>query len=1028
MNGRKTNSFSVRLGVCTRKALRLAQISARFLLICMLAATVASGSTLDLNQLDHAAWTGRDGAPMAIDAIAQTANGLLWLGSSNGLYQFDGSHFVAFSSKNNEPELPSAVSTLYVSPDDAVWVGFWIPGIALIRNGHVRIFAARDGVEGSVNQILGGPGGTLWAVAHGQLIRYDGDKWVHDPIAAKLSAGDNITRAFFDIAGTQWITAGDSLYSRASTTQAFDRKGDASEAANRFGQSADGRVWISKVSTGANTPNRFQMIAPTSQASSSAHTPRVEFSEFLADREGAFWFLTSKGVVRAREREQTKFLDSHNDNHDWQNLEHLSNSDGLSSDECTAIFQDKAGTVWIGTARGLDRFSVPKLVKFIAEKLVGVAYVSPGRNGEIWIASGESPLISADTSLIETHGKSREITALHSDRTDAEWFTDALHLWRFSNGAFSSIPFPEPIRPYSAHQIAGDGRKDLYVLIIRKGVWRFSNDRWNTVSASGLPESMATTIFVDANGKLWVGYIDGEVRMLDDGAGRSYVTGEVGVGPIEVLSQNRWGLFAGGAEGVAVLHAGHFVPLSFSNRSLVRGTSGIVESGNGDLWLNGSHGVIHVAAAEIEAALRSPTHLILSERVFLDGGPLTAAEETIGIPTAAASTNGQLWFSNGGTVYSLDPDSHLFKEAPPPIEISSVVSDGAAQQTEKGISFMRAHSLRVGYFGIELASPERVRYRYKLDGYDNNWQDAGEGREAAYTSLGPGRYIFHAAATVDGQRWSESSPLSIKVLPAFYQTAWFRALALAFIVGLLWTLYAMRVRYLAHQIQERSEARANERVRIARDLHDTLLQGVHGLMLRFHYAAESFPEDHQSRILTSSALTIADRVIAEGRDKVSGLRGDTTTCQDLEEELSFVATELNWLSKVDFSIQTVGGAFSLDPLVLDELCAIAKEAVRNAFLHADATKITVELLYGAGEFCWICRDNGKGLDLDTFKRGGRAGHWGLLGMRERAEKVGLTLRFHSESGSGTEVVMTTSRKRRYSNLVSTRVTFKELVK
>jgi signal transduction histidine kinase len=311
-------------------------------------------------------------------------------------------------------------------------------------------------------------------------------------------------------------------------------------------------------------------------------------------------------------------------------------------------------------------------------------------------------------------------------------------------------------------------------------------------------------------------------------------------------------------------------------------------------------------------------------------------------------------------------------------------------------------TLQIAYTAPNLSIPERVRFRYKLDGQEKNWNDAGRRREAFYTNLGPGHYSFHVIACNDDGVWNETGTTwNFFIAPAWYQTLWFKMLLGLAAIGLSWMLYSLRLRQATAQIQARLGERLEERERIARELHDTLIQSVDGLMLRIQTAlSESDP--NRSRLMIEKALDSADEVMLEGRQRVHALRAEATTVNELSEALASYGRDLAEDHPAEFSVALVGSPKLINPFVRDEAYRIGREALGNAFQHAGATKVEVEVTYDHAMVHMRVRDNGRGIDEYTLN-GGRPGHWGLRGMRERANVIGGKLVLWSRLGVGTEI-------------------------
>jgi len=308
---------------------------------------------------------------------------------------------------------------------------------------------------------------------------------------------------------------------------------------------------------------------------------------------------------------------------------------------------------------------------------------------------------------------------------------------------------------------------------------------------------------------------------------------------------------------------------------------------------------------------------------------------------------------------------------------------------------------------MDLTDPRRVVYRYRLEGpdaSDSSWHDVGPRTEAAYTRLPPGSYRFQVMASNGNDIWTQPvSSATFRILPHYYERPWVQGLFVLAGLLLAWAAISLRLRYVSAAIRMRAEERADERVRIARELHDTLLQGVQGLLLSFHVAAEKVPADHVSKKALEKALTTADRIIVEGRNRVSRLRADNLNDAELKSLIESVAANFNSVRTIDFSVERSGGSDILHSDVVDEIFCIAREALTNAFRHSEASRIVIELDYQKGEFRMSCRDNGRGFDAFPQRANATNGHWGLRGMAERAERIGANFACISSADQGTEI-------------------------
>ncbi len=433
----------------------------------------------------------------------------------------------------------------------------------------------------------------------------------------------------------------------------------------------------------------------------------------------------------------------------------------------------------------------------------------------------------------------------------------------------------------------------------------------------------------------------------------------------------------------------------------------MLETETGDLWMNGSSGITHIPAAELALWLHDPGYAVSAERLdALDGLPGLSAER-IPEPSLAESRSGRLWFATTRGIAWLDPATlhENLNRLPPPVMISSILSNGKTYAGSSDLT-LPAHTerLEINYTALSLAIPERVMFRYKLDNVDSEWQDAGTRRQAFYTRLPPGHYQFHVIASNNDGVWNETgASVGVAIKPAFYETWWFRTVVVFAAVVLLWWAIRLRIASIARQLQARLAERVAERERIARELHDTLLQSLFGLTLRFHTAADRLAADDPARAALDDALRQSDKVMQEGRERVLNLRARHTESTSLADALAQTGNHLRAIHLAHFQVSVVGDPQPLDAIVQEEILLIGREALTNAFTHSGAQNIVAEVSYQPGSLHLRVRDDGNGIDEAVLKAGYRSGHWGMPGMRERANKMHGELRVVRPKEGGTEI-------------------------
>jgi signal transduction histidine kinase len=365
--------------------------------------------------------------------------------------------------------------------------------------------------------------------------------------------------------------------------------------------------------------------------------------------------------------------------------------------------------------------------------------------------------------------------------------------------------------------------------------------------------------------------------------------------------------------------------------------------------------------------------------------------------------SGRIWFAFRGGLGVIDP-ARAVGLPPASVAIESVSVDGLALGTGPAVRYpANRRRIAFNFIGVSLSVPARVRYRYRLDGYDAEWSPPTESREADYTNLEPGQYKFRLIASNGEGLWNgEEVILPFTVDPLLWQTLWFRLVAALLVIASLFAAYRYRLSRIRAAMTLRFEERLAERTRIAQELHDTLLQGFLSASMQLQVAADFIPEEAKSRPIVTRVLQLMQQVIEEGRVAVRGLRAGRTSVVPLETALSQIKDEVAPDDPVDFRAIVEGVRRSLHPILQDEIYSIGREALLNAFRHARAQHIEVELNYAHNGFRMFVRDDGVGIEPDVL-RVGRDGHWGLVGMRERADRIGAQLHVFSRISAGTEI-------------------------
>jgi signal transduction histidine kinase len=719
-------------------------------------------------------------------------------------------------------------------------------------------------------------------------------------------------------------------------------------------------------------------------------------------------------------------------------------SRGLSGDSVLDLFEDREGNVWVSTTEGLDRFRELAAATITADQGLppgGISSVMAARDGSVWV--GATPALSrwhdGQWTVFRTprdkrvSGLPAGSSSLYQDSRGRVWFGGHGGLSYLENDRFIAVG---GVPGGYVDEIAEDRAGNLWIAHRSAGLLRLSPDlevqriAWSELG-SGRPARRIA--FDPIRGGLWLGYVAGDVSYVQDGKVHATYTAANGLGR-GIVNQVRVG--ADGAVWVATegglsrLKGGRVMTLSGRN-GLPCDTVKWMLYGD-DVWLYLGCGVARIARAELDAWAAAGDEGKAADRgvraTVFDSSDGIRSERIPGSssPSAARSRDGKLWFAAAGGVSVLDPRSLPHNALPPPVHIEQVVAD---RKTYEASSQLRlpplVRDLQIDYTALSLVAPEKNRFRYKLEGRDRDWQDADNRRQAFYTDLGPGNYRFRVIASNNSGVWNEKgAALDFSVAPAYWQTNWFRALCVAALVVLLWALYRLRLRQVRRQFSATLEARVNERTRIARELHDTLLQSFHGLLLRFQTVVELLPgRPAEAKKLLEGTIDQAAGAITEGRDAVQGLRSSVAESNDLAEALRTLgeqlAAEEDGDDRVTLCVEVQGVPRTLHPILRDDVFRIGGEAMRNAFRHAGAKRIEVELRYDAEGLRLRVRDDGKGIAPEVLTLGGREGHFGLHGMRERASLIGGKLTVWSAPDSGTEVELSIPASHAYAASLST---------
>ncbi|MBV9299879.1 MAG: hypothetical protein JO066_12985 [Verrucomicrobia bacterium] len=730
-------------------------------------------------------------------------------------------------------------------------------------------------------------------------------------------------------------------------------------------------------------------------------------SVLLLDHENVLWVGTEKGLYRIC----------------GQQVDRFQSKDGLSSDMVNAIYQDREGNLWVTSAEGIDYFHDSRVITFSGPEGLGQneadgIYLS--RDGTLWVSRpGSLGGIRKDKVFALKTGKrlpGKQITSIFEDHNGRLWIGIDRELSIYQNGSFHWIRRADERSLGLVVGITEDVENNIWVEVSGSPRTLFRIQDLQVKEEFPTPRlPAARKIAADPQGGIWLGLMDGDLARYRKGhleifsyshdKPRDYV---------EQLTVSSDGTVLGSTRnGVIAWRKGKQQTLTVRNGLPCDTVFAHVFDNHNSLWLYAACGLIKITSAELQKWWQNPNAKLLTRTLDTFDGAHPARSYFNG---ATRTPDGRLWFVNSVAVQMIDPAHMASNGLAPPVRIEQLIADRKSYSTLNHVRLPSlTRDLEIDYTALSFVIPQKVRFRYKLENYDIDWQEPGTRRQAFYTDLQPGKYKFRVIACNNDGLWNEEgATLNFSITPAWYQTNWFCLSCLAAFSLLLRVLYQLRMRQVAKEFHAKIEASVGERTRIARELHDTLLQSLHGVMFRFQAARNMLPQRPEEAMKAlDSAITRTEQAIAESRDAIKDLRAVLLPQTDIAEALAATGKELtdsqrgNFNTPV-FSVTVEGEPQQLAPMIQDEVCRIAHEILLNAFRHAEAHRVEAEIRYGRHLLRLRFRDDGKGIDPEILTKGGRPGHWGLPGIRERAQHIGAKLDFWSEAGAGTEVQLSLS--------------------
>jgi len=976
---------------------------------------LALNPALEVNQYAHTAWRLRDGFFKGlIRSITQTSDGYLWLGTEFGLLRFDGIKAAPWEPSGSQRLPSSDIWSVLAGHDGSLWIGT-AKGLARWRGDRLTHYPELSGRF--VQRLVEDREGTVWAsgigVPAGILCAVRDAGVTCD--GADGTFGYGPFSLYSDRKGNLWVQAPGGLWKWYPEPRTFLSIPGEVGSIQGFEQDSAGRLLFT-------THDGIRRIVGTTSEpySLTATDEPFEPHTLMRDRHGGLWIGThTEGIVHVRDGRIDRF----------------GPADGLSGASVAQLFEDREGNVWVATTTGLDRFRDFAVSRISARQdLAGSASaVTAAGDGGVWIANSEGVAKWINGRLLTYRAREEQgdrpiargirvsglprggvWTVFHDDRRRT-WLASPRGFGYLLNNRFVDLP---GVGARSVRTIAEDARANVWVADQRLGLIRIAaggqieRTPWSSLGHT----DFATALAADrGQGGLWLGFFNGGVAYFKDGKIQA------SFGPAEGLSQG-WvkalhmgsdaALWVAAETGLSRVQQGHVATLSRANGLPCDSVNWVIADDAGSLWVNMACGLARVTLQDVDAwssgRIRSiaPTLFDAADGVYSESTPSGAT------PFVAKATDGRLWFVARDGVNVVDPQRLPFNALPPPVHVEQLVVDQHTydtRTTRAGPIRLPAliRNLEVHYTALSLVAPERIKFRYKLEGFDRDWQDVGNRRQAFYTNLPPRTYRFRVVAANNSGVWNEAgAAVDFSVAPVYYQTNWFRALSVAMVLAVVWSAHRIRLRIAEKQERELSalnerlmKAQEQERMRIAGELHDSVMQEMLAVTMILGTAKRRIPDGSDAKTKVDTAQEKLINLGAEIRRLSHDLHPPILQQAGLPQAVCAYCEEFSGASGLPVSCEADEGVSQLSRGAALALFRITQEALGNAAKYARATRITVRLARIDGRVSLSVADDGIGFDAGRE----RAGGLGLIMMRERATQLNGTFDVDTAPGRGTTI-------------------------
>ncbi len=967
------------------------QITRPAVLSLLICASLGSGAWADsLAGYTRHVWQASDGLPeQTVQAFAQTGDGYLWIGATGGLVRFDGAHFTVFDRQNTPALHENSVFCLMVSRDGALWIGTEGGGLARYAHGEFRSWTTREGLSNDfVRTLAEDAAGNLWVGTDNGLLRLEDDRFV------RVDGKDGIPvlavhAIYRDRAGSLWVGGSKLLRLRGEAVTIFTLRGEASQ--NRIKsivQTGDGSIWVGTVS-GLNrmAPGRasFQRVKGITG------TVRV----LRQSRDGVLWIGTiGQGVFQ--------YMDG--------SLTQVTAPDALPSNTVLNFFEDREENFWIGTQSGMLRLTQAQ-VRVVAlpkanDSDFGTIYED--RDGSFWIGSTllfrmRRGVVTPQTlpGLSGVH-----VRSVYRDRAGALWVgTDGNGVFRIFAGRTVQLTTRDGLSNNFVRAMAQSRDGSMWVAAdegINHIQWEGTRPRIVSYEMrDGLAYFSTRALLEDRHGDLWIATDRGLSHLRRGAFVSDAATTALAQMKIWAIHEDADGglWFGTRNNGLFRFRDGKLAHFSAGDGLADNAIYQILEDGAGHFWMSGPNGISLLNRRELDAQTEvSPRHFALT---FYSTADMPANSELYGgtQPSGCITAEGDVWFPSTVGAIHIAPAQRV-PLPPPPLRIQAVLADGLLMRSDTPVVLRPGNGrLELVFAPIELRSQDGLRFRYELDGFESGWSATTAARTADYTNLPAGRYRFRVQTfEISNPNAVAEAAIDVVQRPLFYRTWWFIAASMALLALLVYAVYRYRVRH----VRAGFEAVLEERSRLAREMHDTVIQGCTGVSALLEAASMNSAGNGAGSGLMDVARLQLRSTIDEARDAIWNLRREDADTGSLGEKIQSMTRQVSGEFDVPVAFSLRGAPFGVSHPVAHDLLMVAREAVYNAALHGHPAHIDVALTYKSGELILSLADDGCGFDPTRIELQNDH-HFGLQGMRERIERSGGKFRLTTGIGKGVRI-------------------------